>query len=180
MAAGWLANIFSTGAGALVESVGNTLDKFITSKEEKAQLMIELEKVFQSRMSEIEQTTRAELDMKARIIEAEMKQDDKYTKRARPTIIYTGLIIAFMKIVLFPLIVVPLMLLSNAPIDMVEMIRSLSIERVPMETEFWFAWTGVTGVYAFGRSREKQGDQSAIAQSMTGNGTGLMAIFGKK
>jgi hypothetical protein len=180
MASGWLGKIFSAGAGSFVESVGNTLDKFITSKEEKAALMIELEKVFQGRLSEIEQTTRAELDVKARIIEAEMKQDDSYTKRARPTIIYVGLAIAFLKIVFFPLIVLPILVLGNADSMTVEFIRSLSVERVPMEQEFWFAWTGVTGMYAFGRSREKMGDQSAISQAMTGNGKGLMSIFDKK
>ncbi len=41
---GFLANLFSGGAGDLVDAVGNTIDKLSTTKEEKMQLELELKK----------------------------------------------------------------------------------------------------------------------------------------
>lgn len=41
---GFLQNLFSGGASTLVDSVGNVLDKVVTTKEEKMQLEIEMRK----------------------------------------------------------------------------------------------------------------------------------------
>jgi hypothetical protein len=43
---GFLTKIFSSGVGDAVEKVGGVLDKFITTKEEKAQALNEINKVF--------------------------------------------------------------------------------------------------------------------------------------
>lgn len=41
----FIANIVGGGASDLIKSIGNTVDKFVTTKEEKEQLNIELQKV---------------------------------------------------------------------------------------------------------------------------------------
>jgi hypothetical protein len=40
---GWITNIFSGGAGKLIEQIGNTVDKFVTTDKEKAELKRELD-----------------------------------------------------------------------------------------------------------------------------------------
>ena len=110
-----LLKIFSGTAGSVIDSVTNAVDKFVTTDEEKAKLKMELEKLIieqqkiafefqkqmeeltQKREEEIEKSIRAELEAKAGIMIAELKQDDKYTKRARPTVIYAGLLIIFLE-----------------------------------------------------------------------------------
>ncbi len=41
---GFLSNIFSGGAGSIVDAIGNTVDKLTTTKEEKMQLELEMTK----------------------------------------------------------------------------------------------------------------------------------------
>ena len=53
---------------------------------------------------ELEETYRKELDARQEIIKAEMAQGDLYTKRARPTIVYAGMLFIFLVYVLVPVI----------------------------------------------------------------------------
>ena len=57
--------IFSSGVGETVEKVGGVLDKFITTKEEKAQALNEINKVFLDAEAKIqaEVTARWNADM---------------------------------------------------------------------------------------------------------------------
>lgn len=155
---GWLGKIFSSGAGTLVESVGSTIDKFHTSKEEKALLKIELEKVLQQRDSEVEQTIRSELGAKERIIVAELNQGDRYTKRARPTFIYVGLGAIVFNYCLVPLI---MLFMKLAGVE-------LEILAFDLPVGFWSAWGGIVGSYAIGRSMEKRGNGGKVTELMTG------------
>lgn len=150
---GWLGKIFSSGAGSLVESVGGVIDKFHTSKEEKAQLKIELEKVLQQRDSELEETIRAELGAKERIIVAELQQGDNYTKRARPTVIYMGLAFIAFNYCLAPLL---------------QTFMQLEVQPFDLPVGFWAAWGGIVGSYSIGRSMEKRGVGGKITELATG------------
>lgn len=172
----WWKRIFSSAGKGILDSVGDILDDHITSKEEKAEILVKLEQVFQARLTELEVTARAEMESTVRVIEAEMQQDDNYTKRARPTIIYTGLAIAVLKLIVIPFAIVPAFL-AVGDSAMVEYFDKLAVERMPLEVEFFGAWAVVCSVYAWGRTREKQGDRSAISQAMTGNGKGIISIF---
>lgn len=157
---GWLGKLFSSGAGSFIESVGNTVDKFVTTKEEKALLKIELEKVLQQRESEIEETIRAELGAKERIIVAELQQGDKFTKRARPSIIYIGL-----GAIIFNYCFIPLFfsILKACGIEGIE------ISSFELPAGFWTAWGGIAGSYAIGRTMEKRGVGGKITELMSGN-----------
>ena len=99
---GWLSNIFSGGVGDIVDKVGDTIDKFHLSGEEKQKLKMEMQKIIQQRESEIEETIRQELSSKERIMVAELQQGDDYTKRARPTVVYAGLLFIFFNYILVP------------------------------------------------------------------------------
>jgi len=93
MGKGILKNIFSSGASNLVDSVGNAIDKNVTSKEEKLKLKNEFTKIIQDHEYQLntELTKRHQSDMTSH---------NKLSKLIRPmTLIYllsllTGLIVA--------------------------------------------------------------------------------------
>lgn len=131
----FLDKIFGGTVGSVIKEVGDVADKFITTSAEKAEFRAKLEEILQKRDSEIEQTIRAELSAQKEIIVAELNQGDNYTKRARPTIIYAGLVMAFLNYTLLPLLGKP---------------------GLPVPPEFWMVWGGVSGWYVHSRSQDKR------------------------
>ena len=83
-----LKNIFSGSLTGILDSVSGVIDKFSLSKEEKQEFKLEMHSRLMQMEKELEETYRTELESRADIIKAEMTQGDKFTKRARPTIIY--------------------------------------------------------------------------------------------
>ncbi len=81
-----------------------------------------------------------ELETRATIIQAEMNQGDKFTKRARPTIVYTGLVMFFIELG-------------------VRVYLQLKVGTMPSETivpgPMIAGWTVAVGVWSAGRSWEK-------------------------
>ena len=121
--------------GSVVKELGDVADKFITTSAEKAEARAKFEEILQRRDAEIEQTVRAELNAQQAIIVAELQQGDNYTKRARPTIIYAGLVLAFLNYTLLPLVGKP---------------------GLGVPPDFWFVWGGVAGWYVHSRSADKR------------------------
>lgn len=150
----WVSKILSVMTGGVVKEIGNVVDKFHTSTEEKELLKMEMEKILQTRDREIEQTIRQELQSKERIIVAEMQQGDNYTKRARPTVVYFGLVMIFVNYVAVPTIS---MLSIGQP------------QAFDLPTEFWAAWGGIVATWSIGRSAEKRGSRNKLTKSITGN-----------
>ena len=175
--ANFLTKIFTSGVGEFAEKIGGVADRFIHTKDEKAAFTLEMEALLQKRDSEIEATIQKELDTAARVIEAEMNQDDKYTKRARPTIIYTGLVMFVLNSIIFPKLAVAAVLL-NDPAMQALVVSALQPVIIP--DAFILAWGGVVAIYSGGRTLEKRGARSASTQAMTGNGDGIMALLKKK
>ena len=159
----WLGKIFAGGAGSLIESVGNVADKFITTDDERNEFKLEIEALLQRRDSEIEQTIRAELSAKERMLIAELKQGDSYTKRARPTVVYVGLAFIGLNYILMPLIGRLAGLFSDAAID------TSPLADLPME--FWAAWGGICATWSIGRTAEKRGSRHPAVEKITGNDT---------
>ena len=74
---GFLTKIFSSGIGETVEKVGGVLDNFITTKEEKAQALNEINKVF------LDAETKIQEEVSARW-QADMASDSWLSKNIRP------------------------------------------------------------------------------------------------
>lgn len=140
--------------GGLIQDIGNVVDKFVTTKEEKMAAQLELEGLLQKRDSEIEQTIRSELKAKESIIVAEMMQGDNFTKRARPTVVYVGL-----GAIIFNYCIVPL----------VQTFTSAPVAAFDLPTEFWAAWGGIVATWSIGRSAEKRGSRNKVTSFITGN-----------
>ena len=150
----WFSDLFTGSVSSFVQSVGEVADRFIQTPEDKAKFAIELERLLQQRDSEIEQTIRTELQAKERMLVAELNQDDNYTKRARPTVVYAGLGFIFLNYVAFPLVA----LLADAPAEPL----------ADLPAEFWMAWGGICSSWVIGRSMEKRGMRNPVVSAVTG------------
>ena len=150
----WFSTLFSGGASEVVERVGDVIDEFHLSGEEKQKFKLQLRQVVAARESEVEQTIRKNLEAKERILVAELAQGDTYTKRARPTVVYFGLVMIGLNYFIVPLIS---MLSGNPP--------------TPFElpTQFWAAWGGIVATWAVGRSYEKASRGTSVTSKITGN-----------
>jgi hypothetical protein len=153
-----LSKVFSENLSSVITSLGGVIDKYSLTKEEKQGFKLEMQSRLMQMEQELEKTYRAELEARADIIKSEMAQDDIFTKRARPAIIYCGLIFIFIVHVLVPVI---------------SYMAGTSFNELPeinLPEEFWWAWGTVVGIYGAGRSAEKMGITNRATQFMTGSG----------
>jgi hypothetical protein len=103
---------------------------------------------------------------KAQVMVAEMNQDDKYTKRGRPTILYGGLPIIFLNHVLFP---------AAAWLIEVFAAKAAALPNLQLPDQFWWAWGGVCSIYVLDRSAEKMGGTpGGVVGTLFGAVTGKM------
>lgn len=127
-------------SGDLFGSINKIIDNVHTSEEEKQEIKLRLTKLMNEKESEIEKTFRKEIDAKSQIIISELNQGDKYTKRARPTIIYAGLLISVINYCLIPNI---------------KIMFGLDIVSIDVPSEFWTVWAAVASIWSVGRTAEK-------------------------
>jgi hypothetical protein len=149
-----ISRVIGSASGGLLDSISNLADELFTSDDERNTFKLQMQQLMQQRDSEIEQSLRAELQAKERIMVAEMTQGDNYTKRARPTVVYAGLFIIFFNYCLVPAL---------------QAAFSVTVEPFALPTEFWAAWGGCVGIWSIGRSVEKTGVSNKATQAITGN-----------
>ena len=145
------------GLKTILDPITETIDKFTLTKDEKQQFQLEVQSRLLQLESELEQTYRTELDSRMEIIKAEMAQKDKFTKRARPSIIYLGLLFIFIIHVAIP------------ALAYVSGVQQDQMPNISLPAEFWWAWGTVVSVYGAGRSAEKIGITNKITQIATGS-----------
>lgn len=152
---GFLKSIFS--GSDIVKDLRDLADEFFTSDEERQAFELKMEYLVQKRLSEVEQTVRMEMDARSKIIIAEMQQGDKFTKRARPSLIYFGLFIIFWNYCLVP---------SSFFLFGAATTNELRLFELPIE--FWAAWGGVVGIWSGGRTLERIGYKNKPLSLVTG------------
>jgi hypothetical protein len=147
-----LDSIFDLGT-KIIKPVDDLIDNLHTSQEEKDAAKVEIEKIVSERISEAEATARAELAAKQAIIVAEMQQGDKFTKRARPWLLYSGMIMTAINYVLVPI---------------VQQFAGMDIKPFELPTQFWMAWGGASTAWIVGRSAERRGVKNKLTSLITG------------
>ena len=150
---GVLTKVFSALGGSLIEDVGNVVDKFVTTDAEKMVLKNETARIVLAHVEASELSVRAEMEAKSAVIVAEMQSGDNYTRRARPTVVYFGLVAIALNYVIGPWCAY---LLGAEP------------PTIELPEEFWMAWGGVVAVWFIGRSAERRGAQNKIIGMVTG------------
>lgn len=95
----WFQQLFSTGASDLIKTVGDTVDKFVTTDKEKMELNNSMQKAEQEyrlemAKTDIQMTTAEEQNVTDRW-RADMSSDNFLSKNARPLVllVFTGLIV---------------------------------------------------------------------------------------
>ena len=154
-----LFDILTGPVSGLVGSIGGIIDNLHTSDEEKEASKLLLVQALQSAELEMERELSKRIEAQERVLVTELQQDDNYTKRARPTVVYVGLG-AF----LFNYVLVPTIALINGTV------------LVPIEfpAEFWYGWSGIVATWTIGRSYEKKNKgnssdtTSTIMKAITG------------
>ena len=96
-------------------------------------------------------------DSSTQVILKELSQSDLYTRRARPTVVYAGLLFIFAVHVLYPI----LFLLIHPD--------AKAVVEINLPEGFWWAWSGVTSVWAVGRTYEKVNGVSKLSSPVTGS-----------
>jgi len=133
-----------TGIGAVADFAKGIVDRIFppgADPQEKLAAQTAIQQMVEERENRI-------VDAKAAVMVAEMNQDDIYTKRGRPTILYGGMLFIAANHVVFPIAAWVVNLALAAPVEM---------PALTLPDEFWWAWGGVCSVYVLGRSAEKMG-----------------------
>ena len=140
-----------------IKTIADTVLPFINTADKKSKLKLELAALENQISTQLEMTYRMELESRSKIIEAEMKHGNNYTKNARPTIVYAGLGFIALVNVILPMIAY----IIGTPAD--------KMPDIELPTEFWIAWGTVTSVWSAGRSVERRGVKNKITSFITGS-----------
>jgi hypothetical protein len=115
--------------------------------------LIEQQEMLRRREAELQQQ---QDQAKNEVIKAELEQNDLFTRRARPMVVYAGLVFIFLNYVLFPAIA----LLHSGK----------TIKPLALPEDFWWAWGGIVATWSIGRSFEKTaGASSRVTRMITGS-----------
>lgn len=125
----------------IVGKVVGLADGLFRDADEKADFKLKLGALVQERDGELEKTFRKQLEAKERVMVAEMTQGDNYTKRARPTVVYAGLII---------------MALNYMVLPWVAHFSGQLLPTIEIPAIFWTAWGGVVATWSIGRDVNRQ------------------------
>lgn len=154
-----------TGLGSAFDFARGVMDKFFPPDATPEQKM--------AMQSALEQSVKSRDAAKGQIIVAEMQQGDNFTKRARPMVVYAGLVMIAINYVAFPflgrLVALSAILFTDAGI--IPATITPVLEPLPLPIEFWTAWGGVVSIWVLGRSAEKRGSGGnfgKIASLITG------------
>lgn len=150
----FISKIFSGGISDIVSSVGDTVKKFVTTDKDRLEFQRDLENILTTRMSKVEDSLMTELGAKERIIVAELQQGDKFTKRARPSVVYFGLVMIFVNYCIMPTI---------------QYWQDLPITRFDLPSEFWYTWGAVVSTWSVGRTMEKKGIKNKFTSLIMGD-----------
>ena len=137
-----------TGIGSIADIAGKIIDKIWPKADptEKLKAQFELQKILEERENAI-------IEAQKSIIVAEMQQADPYTKRARPTIVYAGLLAIFLVHVILPYI---------------SYFARETYPGIALPTDFWYVWGGVSSIWFVGRTMERRRNDNPIIKSITG------------
>ena len=134
---GWIGSVSDLAKGIIDKIWPPSADPNL-----KLQAQIAIEQAIQARENMV-------VDAQKAIIVAEMQQGDSYTKRARPTLVYSGLLFIFLVHVAFPIVV----FFTGKPMP-----------TLTLPSDFWWAWGSVVGIWSIGRSVVQRGTSGKIGE----------------
>jgi len=160
VAVAWLSNLIGGGGAKLVESIGSVIDNLHTSESEKAEAKVQLGELERQWAVEQESTYRKEIGARERVMVAELTQGDQYTKRARPTVVYAGLVA---------------MVLNEIMLPWVAHFTGQVVPMIELPTAFWAGWSGIVATWVVSRTAERRGVTSSAVRMVTGGQPSMLA-----
>lgn len=148
----------------LAETISNGLNSALpaiveTAKLDPAKAKAAIDELAKQQAEVAARQVTLELDAtREKILLAELAQGDNFTKRARPTVVYAGVLFIFVLHVLLPLLVF---------VTKGTMPAKDSLPLLP--EEFWLAWSGVVSIWVLGRSYEKVNAPTKLSEAITGS-----------
>ena len=130
------------------------VDDLHTSGEEKLAVKAQMMETQVALAIELEKASAVEAEAKKAVLVAELQQGDAYTKRARPTVVYAGLVLALVNHVVLPWVS---HFVGSAP------------PPIELPVMFWTAWGGICGTWVISRTMERRGVQNQMISTITGN-----------
>lgn len=126
--------------GGIVDAAKGIFDDLHMSGEERADKEAQLERILTDGFV-------ARTKMVAEIVKAENQSGDSFTRRARPAVVWTGLLAIIWNYVAMPTIS-----------HLVKFFADTSIDWTPvaLPTDFWIAWGGIVATWSIGRSMERR------------------------
>ena len=97
-----------------------------------------------------------------------MEAEEKYTKRARPTVVYGGMLLIFLNWLVEVGLKYTATLQFNTLTDS-QLEQLTTLTQINLPPEFYITWASITSVYAVGRSVEKRGVSNKVVSAITGN-----------
>jgi len=150
-------SIFSILGGpikSLVDSIGGIIDNVHTSEEEKLEAKAKLKALETEATAQVLSHAESLFKTKGSVLIAELQQGDAYTKRARPTVVYGGLLILAVNHIILPWIA---------------FFAGMEIPKIEIPAVFWGGWSGIVMTWSIGRSFEKRGVQNKAVSAITGS-----------
>ena len=141
------------GVSDLAGGAFKLIDDLHTSDEEKAKLKLQMQALMTQHEKDMMTAYQEEVKSRSDIIKAEMTQEDKFTKRARPMTMYLFLLVIFLNYCAFPA-------LSH--------FTGMEMPKFVLPPEAWSVFKIVFSVYAVGRTFEKTDAVSKITSAFKG------------
>lgn len=136
----WLGSLLGNTAGELVKGIGGIIDDLTLSGEEKEKLKLQAQALVLEKLKEVNNSARVEMDAKQKVLVAELTHGDNFTRRARPTVVYGGLVAIFLNYVIGP---------------WAAYLYGTELPEIELPEYFWWAWGGIVSTWTIGRSWEK-------------------------
>lgn len=162
-------NVLPGGIGALVEQAGRIAEQFALGDADRKRLQLQLGALVEQHDSNVQQGADAAIDTRQKLIVSEMQQGDGYTRRARPSVVYAGLLFIFLNYVVIPGVGY---LTGAASVQCDNAVKTATCEvkgGLPLPREFWWAWGGIVGTWSIGRSYEKARGANRVSSLITGS-----------
>jgi len=137
-------NIADLLGGNLLSGIKDIIGTFVTDPTKKLEMEQAARELAYKQAQLVEESVQKEIEAKQAIMVAELNQEDKYTKRARPTIVYVGLAGMLVNYVALPWLAYFTKGRAELP-------------PIAIPDYFWGIWGGVCSLYVIGRTAEKTG-----------------------
>lgn len=151
----WITEIIGGGFQGIASGVSDILGAVgIDNSKDKHKISLKIQELVALKAAAVAKQIHKETEAKERILVAELTQGDNFTKRARPTVVYSGLGIVFINHMVLPWI--SFFLGMNIPI-------------IDIPDIFWTGWSGIVMTWSIGRTMEKRGSENKLVKLITGS-----------